>query len=90
MSDFLFPVPKPTRRAYSHKRSRSWQPRERMAMGRQIVSQTSMEATRNPATPSWRMCRADMSRTGFIGLMAGWTGALVLILFVSAFIRFVG
>jgi len=78
MSDFQFPVLKPMRRASFRKRSRSWQPRETMPARTQIASQASMQAMRNPAPPSGRARRADMSRVDFIGLMAGWTGALVL------------
>ena len=43
-----------------------------------------------PPAPSCRARHADMTRMGFIGLVAGWGSALVLILAVSAFIRFVG
>ena len=85
MCDSPYPAFKPMRRACSHKRSRS---RQLVMITRtQIVS---MKAERNPATLLWRARRADMSRAGFVGLMAGWTGFLALILFVSAFIRFVG
>jgi hypothetical protein len=49
-----------------------------------------MEATRRPATPSRRVRRADMSPTGFIELVAGWSGAVMLIFFVSTFIRLFG
>jgi hypothetical protein len=58
-------------------------------MRRQIASHMPMKATRDPATPSCRTRRADMSQTGFIALVAGWSGALMLILFIAAFIRFV-
>jgi hypothetical protein len=43
-----------------------------------------------PPAPSWRARNANMTRKGFIGLVAGWCSALVLILAVSAFIRFIG
>jgi hypothetical protein len=86
MYDNPLPELKPMRRVDSSKRSRSRQPIERTEMRRQIASQMLMGPTRQPA-PSRR---ADMSRTGFIGLVAGWTSALVVILFISAFIRFVG
>jgi hypothetical protein len=34
-----------------------------------------------------RARRADMSRTAFMGLVAGWTGGLVLVLFFSILAR---
>ena len=43
-----------------------------------------------PRAPSWRARYADMTQMGFIELVAGWSSALVMILAVSAFIRFVG
>jgi hypothetical protein len=58
-------------------------------MRRRVAYRVSMEAP-HPATPSWRTRHADMSPRGFIGLVAGWSGAVVLILVSSAFIRFVG
>jgi len=41
-----------------------------------------------PPPPSWHTRSAEMSREGFIRLVAGWCSALGLILAVSAFIRF--
>jgi hypothetical protein len=89
MYDNLFSELKPIRRADSSKRSRSRQGMKRTEMRRQIASQVLMEPTRQPA-PSWRMRCTDMSRKSFIGLMAGWTSALVVVLFISAFIRSAG
>jgi hypothetical protein len=59
-------------------------------MRSRIAPQSFVAAMPRPAGPSRRAGHADMSRMGFIGLMAGWCSALVLILAVSAFIRFVG
>ena len=53
------------------------------------ASHASMAATPRPAAPSRRACRADMSRVSFIGLVAGWSGALILVVSISAAIRFV-
>jgi hypothetical protein len=39
---------------------------------------------------SWRARHADMSPREFIGLMAGWSTALVVVLALSVFTRFVG
>ena len=55
-----------------------------------IASPSFVAAMAAPLAPSCRARHADMTRMGFIGLVAGWCGALVLILAVSAFIRFVG
>jgi hypothetical protein len=52
--------------------------------------QSFVAAMTAPPAPSWRARGADMTRKGFIGLVAGWCSALVLVLAVSAFIRFVG
>jgi hypothetical protein len=54
------------------------------------ASQSFAAAMTAPPGPSWRARHADMSRVGFIGLVAGWCSALVLILVLSAFIHFVG
>ena len=59
-------------------------------MRRQIASQMSMEFAPHLATPARRARRADMSRAGFIELVAGWSGGLVLVLFISALARYVG
>ena len=37
-----------------------------------------------------RVRRVAMSRADFIGLVAGWSGGLVLILFISIFARYAG
>jgi hypothetical protein len=54
------------------------------------AQQLFVAAMAAPPAPSWRARGADMTRKGFIGLVAGWCSALVLILALSAFIRFVG
>ena len=43
-----------------------------------------------PRAPSWRARHADMTRMEFIGLVAGWSSALVAVLALSVFIRFIG
>lgn len=55
-----------------------------------IASPSFVAAMAAPPAPSCRARHADMTRMGFIVLVAGWCSALVLILAVSAFIRFVG
>ena len=55
-----------------------------------LVSQSFVAVMTALSAPSWRARRADMSRKGFIRLVAGWCSALVLILAVSALIRFAG
>jgi hypothetical protein len=52
--------------------------------------QSFVAAIAAPRAPSWRARYADMTRMGFIGLVAGWSSALVVILALSAFTRFVG
>ena len=59
-------------------------------MRRHIASQMSMEFVRHLVTPARRARRADMSRADFIGLVAGWSGGIVLVLFISALARYVG
>ncbi len=59
-------------------------------MRSRLASQSFVAAMAAPPAPSWRARHADMTRMGFIGLVAGWCSALVLILALSAFIRFVG
>jgi hypothetical protein len=59
-------------------------------MPSRLASQSFPAAMVAPLAPSWRARNADMTRKVFIGLAAGWCGALVLILAVSAFIRFAG
>jgi len=59
-------------------------------MHSRLASQSFVAAFAAPRAPSRRARQADMCRKDFIGLVAGWSTALVLILAVSAFIRFVG
>jgi hypothetical protein len=59
-------------------------------MPSRLASQSFVATMAAPPAPSWRARNADMTRKGFIGLVAGWCSALVLILAVSAFIRFIG
>jgi len=59
-------------------------------MRSRLAPQSFVAAMAAPPPPSWRARNADMTRKGFIGLVAGWCSALVLILAVSAFIRFIG
>ena len=59
-------------------------------MRSRLAAQSFVTAITAPPAPSRRARGADMTRKGFIGLVAGWSIALVLILAVSAFIRFVG
>jgi hypothetical protein len=58
-------------------------------MRSRIALQSLVAAMPRPAAPSRRAGRADMSRMGFIGLVAGWSGVVALIFAISAFIRFV-
>jgi hypothetical protein len=55
-----------------------------------LASQSLVAVMAALSAPSWRARSADMSRKGFIRLVAGWCSALVLILAVSALIRFAG
>ena len=59
-------------------------------MHSRLASQSFVAAIATPRAPSWRARQADMCRKDFIGLVAGWSSALVLILALSAFIRFIG
>jgi hypothetical protein len=59
-------------------------------MHSRLASQSFVAAIATPRAPSWRARQADMSRKDFIGLVAGWCSALVLILALSAFTRFIG
>jgi hypothetical protein len=59
-------------------------------MRSRLASESFVAAMAAPPAPSWRARHADMTWKGFIGLAAGWCSALVLILVLSAFIRFVG
>jgi hypothetical protein len=59
-------------------------------MGRQVASYKADQVLRRPACPSSRADRAEMSRAGFLALVAGWCGAVVLVFAVSALARLVG
>ena len=54
------------------------------------VSQSYVAAMAKPRAPSWRARHADTTRLEFIGLVAGWSSALVAVLALSVFIRFIG
>jgi hypothetical protein len=55
-----------------------------------LVSQSFVAAMARPRAPSWRARHADMTRTEFFGLVAGWSTALVVVLGLSVFIQFIG
>jgi hypothetical protein len=57
-------------------------------MPNRLVSQSFAAAS--PRAPSWRARRADMTRMEFIGLVAGWSTAVAVVLALSVFIRFIG
>jgi hypothetical protein len=59
-------------------------------MRSRLASHSFAAAMAAPRGPAWRARHADMSGVGFIGLVAGWCSAIVLILFLSTFIRLVG
>jgi len=59
-------------------------------MPNRLVSQSFVAAMARPRAPSWRARHADMTRMEFIGLVAGWSSALVAVLALSVFIRFIG
>jgi len=59
-------------------------------MGRQVANHKADQILRRPASPSSRARRAKMSRVGFLALVAGWSGAVVLVFGVSALARLVG
>ena len=65
-------------------------PRRKPKMRSHSASQSFVVAMAVP--PSALLARAPRrhDRMGFIGLVAGWSSALVLILALSAFLRFVG
>jgi hypothetical protein len=49
------------------------------------------DVRQDSATDKTRRARcADMSRADFMGLVAGWSGGVVLVLFISIFVRYVG
>ena len=57
-------------------------------MHSRLATQSFVAVMTAPPAPSSHARSADMSREGFIRLVAGWCSVLVLILAVSAFIRF--
>ena len=59
-------------------------------MPNHLVSQPFVAAMPRPRAPSWRARDAEMSRLEFIGLVAGWSTAVVVVLALSVFIRFIG
>jgi hypothetical protein len=63
---------------------------EEAEMPNRLVSQSFAAATARPRAPSWRARHADMTRMEFIGLVAGWSTAVVVVLALSVFIRFIG
>ena len=92
MYDNLFSELKPVHRAGSCKRSRSRQRIGRTGTRREIECQVLMASMRQPAPSRRTRCAdiVDIFGRGFIGMMAGWTGALLVILVISALIRCVG
>ena len=54
------------------------------------VSQSFVAAMAKPRARSWRARHADMTRMEFIWLVAGWSTALVVVLALSVFTRFIG
>ena len=61
---------------------------EEAEMPDQFVSQSFMAAMGRPRAPSWRARHADMTPKEFIVLLAGWSTAVVVVLALSLFIRF--
>jgi hypothetical protein len=59
-------------------------------MHNRLVSQSFVAAMAKPRAPSWRARHADMTRMGFIGLVAGWSTALVVVLALSVSFNFIG
>jgi hypothetical protein len=59
-------------------------------MARYVASHQADQIVRRPPPPSSRARYAEMSRAGFLALVAGWSGAVVVIFAVSAFVRCVG
>jgi len=58
-------------------------------MARHVASHQADRSVRRPPPPSARARCAEMSRAGFLALVAGWGGAVAVIFAVSAFVRFV-
>jgi len=63
---------------------------EEAEMPKRPVSQSFVPAMTRPRAPSWRARDAKMSPMEFIGLVAGWSTALVAVFGLSVFIRFIG
>jgi hypothetical protein len=40
-----------------------------------------------PLPPSWRMCRLEMSRAQFAGILGAWIGGLAILLAVALTVR---
>jgi len=59
-------------------------------MPNHLVSQSFVAAMATPRAPSWRARHADMTRMEFIGLVAGWSTALVVVLALSVSSDFTG
>ena len=59
-------------------------------MPNRLVSQSFVAAMARPRAPSWRARHAHMTQLEFIGLVAGWSTALLVVLALSVFIRFIG
>ena len=59
-------------------------------MGYQVASHKADRIVGRPPPPSSRARCAEMSPTGFLALVAGWSGAVMVILAVSAFSRMAG
>ncbi len=59
-------------------------------MGHQVASHKADRIVRRPPPPSARARCAEMSCASFLLLVAGWSGAVMVILAVSAFSRIAG
>jgi hypothetical protein len=59
-------------------------------MGHQVASHKADRIVRRPTPPSSRTRCAEMLPTEFLALVAGWSGAVMVILAVSAFSRMAG
>jgi hypothetical protein len=55
-----------------------------------IAGRDSFPIVCHPTPPSQRVRRAHLSRAGFIGLVAVWVAALLLVLSVSAWVGSAG
>jgi hypothetical protein len=59
-------------------------------MGCQVASHKADRIVRRPPPPSSRTRCAEMPPAGFLALVAAWSGAVMVILAVSAFSRIAG